>query len=784
VARSALDGVRDGVCVCTEDWTILYLNPAAAAVVGRPVNELTGKNIWTEFPEALGSEHEAWRVDDQVLVVFAPADEPRAKAERQRLTSQVHDALTRSQMLLAASEAFTAATTMAEISVAVANLVSGQPRSPAYVDIALLEPDGQHLTRLRNEVLPIEIRHLYQRIPLTADQPAAECVRTGRPVFVENLEQLAERYPLLHADWAAQDRQATACAPVPGPDGPLGALVFVWASPQTIDVTEQAIITAIAGYAGHAVSRLRALEQRVAEVRVQYEDTRAAMLLMQRNLLPRALPVMPGLHLAAHYRAADSEHTAGGDWFDAIPVGQGQLALAVGDVVGHGAAAAAVMGQLRAVLAVFLVEGADASEALARLDRFVARVPGARGATAWVGVLDSRQRLLHSASCGHPSPMVITMDGRHRKVPLTVGGPLGLPGPAHQVTETSLVSGELLLCYSDGLVERAGRGLEDGLTALGRAAAAARLRFRDVQPASRVLDLVCELTVDTVTRAGQRDDATLLAVEVVEPSPSPIRIEIDSYRPELARLRCELTAWLGSVGASAEDARAINLAVGEAVENSIEHGYRDSRGTVEVEGALSGDGRASFTITDRGRWRTPPADPMHRGRGMIMMRQWVDTLEIEDLGAGTMVSFDRELRRAPVFGSTPAEGTEAADPASEMRITVARTGDRPCLVVSGPVDMTTAGPLRRRLRDISRGGLLPLSVDLTAVTHLGSVGIELLYEIAEETLHRGHTLRLIAPDGSPAAQAVRLSGLDSVATLLNEATPEVDGHPSATAQPG
>jgi anti-anti-sigma regulatory factor len=106
------------------------------------------------------------------------------------------------------------------------------------------------------------------------------------------------------------------------------------------------------------------------------------------------------------------------------------------------------------------------------------------------------------------------------------------------------------------------------------------------------------------------------------------------------------------------------------------------------------------------------------------------------------------------------------------------------LVVSGPVDMTTAGPLRRRLRDISRGGLLPLSVDLTAVTHLGSVGIELLYEIAEETLHRGHTLRLIAPDGSPAAQAVRLSGLDSVATLLNEATPEVDGHPSATAQPG
>ena len=773
VARSALDGVRDGVCVCADDWTIRYLNPAAARLMGRSVDELTGKNIWTEFPDAVGSAHETWRVDDQVIVVFARADEPGA--ERQRLTTQIHDALARSQMLLAASEAFTAATTLTDISVAVANLVSGQPRSPAYVDIALLEPDKRHLVRLRDDVLPIEIRHRYQRIPVAADQPAAECVRTGRPVFVENLEQLAERYPRLQVDWAAPDRQATACAPVPGPNGPLGALVFVWARPQTIDVAEQAIITAIAGYAGHAVSRVRAMEQRMAEVRVQYEDTRAAMLLMQRTLLPNALPVLPGLHLAAHYRAADSEHTAGGDWFDAIPVGQGQLALAVGDVVGHGAAAAAVMGQLRAVLAGFLVEGADAGEALARLDRFVARVPGARGATAWVGVLDSRQRLLRSASCGHPSPMVIAMDGRHRSLPLTVGGPLGLPGPAHQITETSLVSGDLLLCYSDGLVERSGRGLDHGFSALGKAAAAARRRYRDAQPTSRALDLVCELTVNTVTRAGQRDDATLLAVEVTDSSPAPICIEIASDRPELSRLRGELAAWLGSAGASAQDVRAVSLAVGEAVENSIEHGYRDSSGTVRVEGVVSEDGRASFTVTDRGRWRTPPADPKNRGRGRVMMRQWVDNLEMEDLAPGTMVSFDHELRRAPVFGSTPADRYEAADPATELRITVAQTGDRPRLVVSGPVDMTTAGPLRRRLRDISRGGLLPMSVDLTAVTHLGSVGIELLYEIAEETLHRGHRLRLLAPDGSPGAQAVRLTGLDTVATLLDEGTPGVDG---------
>jgi anti-sigma regulatory factor (Ser/Thr protein kinase)/anti-anti-sigma regulatory factor len=501
------------------------------------------------------------------------------------------------------------------------------------------------------------------------------------------------------------------------------------------------------------------------------------MLLMQRNLLPRALPVLPGLNLAAHYRAAATDHAAGGDWFDAIPLGQDQVALTVGDVVGHGAAAAAVMGQLRAVLTGFLVEGADPGEALARLDRFVARVPGARGTTAWVGVLDSRRRLLYSASCGHPPPTVVTEAGRHRNLPLTVGGPLGLPGPAHQIAETSLESGEVLLCYSDGLVERSGRTLEDGFAALGTAAATARLRYRDVRPTSRALDLVCELTVDTVTRAGQRDDATLLAVEVLGSTPSPVCVEVTSDRPELSRLRRELAAWLVSAGASEEDVLAVNLAVGEAVENSIEHGYRDSSGTVEVEGSLTGDGRASFTITDRGRWRTPPVDPSHRGRGMIMIRQCVDTVELEDLAPGTLVAFDRELRRVPVFGSTSTRGfdpADAADTPAELRITLTRTDGRPCAVVSGPVDMTTAGPLRCRLRDLSRGGLLPLSVDLTAVTHLGSAGIELLYETAEEILHSGHTLRLLAPDGSPGSAAVRLSGLDSIATLLDEGTPEVD----------
>lgn len=825
VALAALDAVPDGAFVLAENWTVRYLNPAGAAILDRSVADLIGRNLWEEFPEAVDSEHyrcllraaanppgadpvrwtaryepvrgsfvsQAWRIGDEIVLLFSRADETRqAEAERQRLVAQVRDALGRAQLLLAASEAFTAATTIDEISGAVANLVLNGPRPPAYVDVALLEPDGRHLTRLRPEVLPTGIRKLYRRVPLSADLPLAECVRTGRPVFLENLEQVAARFPGLHANWAAPNRQAAACVAVPGPDGPLGSLVFVWARPQTMDVTEQAVVTTLAGYVGQAVSRLRAMEQRVAEVRRRYEETRAAMTAMQRTLLPQSLPVLPGLRIAAHYRAAMTEDTAGGDWFDAIPVGSGQVALAVGDVVGHGAAAAAVMGQLRAVLAGFLVEGADPGEALARLDRFVARVPGARGATAWVGVLDSRRGRLRSASCGHPPPMVVAAEGKSRNLSLVVGGPLGLPGPAHRVGEDELAPGELLLGYSDGLVELGDTGMEGGVAALGEAVAAARLHHRDTRPAADALDLVCELTVDLATQEGQLDDATLLAVELVDGPPGPIAVDIPSDRPELTLLRQELADWMGAAGAGEEDVLAVTLAVSEAVENAIEHGYRDAPGTVGVEGELDGDGRVSFTITDRGRWRTPPVDPKHRGRGMSMIRQCVDNVELESLEPGTAVQFDRELRRAPVFGSAPEGGAcSGADGKSgtgdrdgvagsswtaagagvtepRLRIVSALSGDEPRATVAGPVDMTTAGELRRRLREISRSGLLPLSVDLAEVTHLGSAGIELLYEMAEDMMHGGYTLSLRAPGGSPARQAVELSGLDTVATILED----------------
>ena len=135
------------------------------------------------------------------------------------------------------------------------------------------------------------------------------------------------------------------------------------------------------------VRRRRSAENDADVMRKRYAAAQDVVLTLQRNLLPTALPVLPGVRIAAHYLVAAAEQAAGGDWFEAVPV-DGQVALVVGDVVGHGAQASAVMGQLRAVLVEFLLDGDDLATALARLDRFASRVTGARGATVCLALLD------------------------------------------------------------------------------------------------------------------------------------------------------------------------------------------------------------------------------------------------------------------------------------------------------------------------------------------------------------------------------------------------------------
>src|SRR5690242_6413177 len=146
----------------------------------------------------------------------------------------------------------------------------------------------------------------------------------------------------------------------------------------------------------------------------RFERTREMVTALQEELLPRGLPVLPGLHVAASYVLAGDGVAVGGDWFDAVPRPDGTVALIVGDVVGHGVTASGAMGQLRAVLQERLADGGDPAAALGAVDRFARRLPAAHAATVCVAIVDQRDGTVAYCTAGHPPPLVVTRAGDTR----------------------------------------------------------------------------------------------------------------------------------------------------------------------------------------------------------------------------------------------------------------------------------------------------------------------------------------------------------------------------------
>lgn len=808
--RAALDAVADGVAVFDRDWTISYVNPAGAAVLDRSVGDLLGVNMWTAFPEAVGTEFQtnllaaaagapgsepvswsayygpvhgwfsdrAWRIGELVVVVYSRADEPRAaEATRQRLTAEVRDALARSQALLAASRKFNTATTVADVGEAAGALLAGGTPAPVFGDLALLGPDGRDLLPVRPDTLPEELRR-YRRMSVDDDLPGPECVRTGRSVFLPDLGAVAERYPHLRESWAAGNREALACLPVQGPDGPLGTLMFAWVRPHTFDVGEQALMTTLAGYAGQAVSRIRAQEQRIIAAQTRYQDTRDAMLAMQRTLLAE-LPVLPRVRIEAHYLPADDDHAAGGDWFDAIPLDGGRVALVVGDVVGHGAVAAATMGRLRTVAAHLLAEDNDLPTVSRALDRFTSRALSARGATVCLAVLDTGTGDLEWITRGHPPPLVVapgrarflTGDAAADDGPGAASGvPLGPTARPAAVRTARLGHGETLMLYTDGLVESRARDIGAGLVRLRDAAVGGDQGTGPHEPSPLIAR-----ALEQLGRTGFSDDVTVLAVQRTAP-PAPLGLVLDARPESLRQLRRGLASWLDQFDLDPDEVDNMLMATSEAVTNSIDHAYRSGGdaepdgppGSVTVDGHLDARGTLTVTVIDRGRWRPPTHSPGSRGRGMQLMQMLIESVTVEhgEADGGTCVRLAQRLARPAVFGSAP----RPAGPRTATAFGVAiERGARATVRVEGSVDIATVQELRTQILNAGRGGTVPVTVDLDGVDQLASAGVALLFDLRERL-----SLNLHARPGSPAARVLALTGLDG---LLVEADPETERAP-------
>ena len=500
---------------------------------------------------------------------------------------------------------------------------------------------------------------------------------------------------------------------------------------------------------------------RAADAEYGNADGRGIVAELQGALLPTALPVLPRARIAARYLVAGQEQAAGGDWFDAIPLDGGAVALVVGDVVGHGLSASAAMGQLRAVLAELLAAEDDLGRVLRRTDAFAARMPSLRAATLVLVVLDPAAGTLRYTTCGHPPPLVIGVDGKARYLKGTGTGPLGTGSPP-VLASSALAPGELVLLYSDGLVERPDQTIAEGMAELAVVATDAAAN-RDADPGAA--ERVCQLSVEVLTRTGHTDDITALAAQWLADPVHPLRLALPSVRSSLTTARDSFADWLSRLDATADDADALHLAMVEMVTNAIEHAYpREAPGIIELDASLGSDGSVTCLITDHGTWRPPDPADADRGHGLMVAGHVVDKLLVSHPAAGgTTVTLRHRLRRPAVLASGH-QGEHAAYPAEppftvDISITAGSTARA---LVGGPVDIGTADLLGRRLLSVSRGGTVPLVADLTGVTQLASAGVRVLYQVSEQLTVHGQELTLVTVRGSTAHLVLELVRLDHV----------------------
>ena len=429
-----------------------------------------------------------------------------------------------------------------------------------------------------------------------------------------------QRGPVTIADVGNAELDASSLGPaissllaVPLLDGDdvVGSIQVGTLTRRDFDVETVGLLRLAADRAGLAIARTRLYER---ERRIAQE--------LQRSLLPKRLPEVAGVGLGARYEPGENGTAVGGDWYDAVALPSGRIAIAIGDVVGRGIEAASTMGQMRSALRAILMQADDTGTMADRLNRFTLTLGSDEAimTTVVLGILEPGTGTLRFTNAGHPPPLVMSPDGTAQFLSEPPSPPMGvLTTPRYTQHTRVLAPGSALVLYTDGLIEDPAEVLDVGLERLRVARRGDERRDRRGRHVRALLD---ELT----SAATQSDDVTLLVVRLSE------TLGAEDRARGVKRVRRAVR--------DAPDAAALARRArrGRGRDRGRDHGLQ--RGLRERDRARlrvrprplrrrvrrRGRRLLEIGVRDRGTWREPQATS-ERGRGLPLMRKLMDEVE-------------------------------------------------------------------------------------------------------------------------------------------------------------
>ncbi|MFJ6214839.1 SpoIIE family protein phosphatase [Streptomyces sp. NPDC092296] len=558
--------------------------------------------------------------------------EQQRREEREQAAKDAQRA--RERLIMQVTRALSQASTVDEV----VSVMTGTALPALSADALVVHLDDGGLLRLAGAAGYGEAaRERLRTLDRGVRSPMSRALAAGTPLFFEQPDAYAAAFPdPPHHQEPGQ--RAWAVLPLTAADRTVGTCQIAFSRPHRFSADDRTLYTALAGILAQSLERARLFDQE-----------RRRMTELQRVMLPRRLPELPGLAVAARYLPGSEGMEVGGDWYDVLPLPDGRVGLVIGDVQGHSTRAAAVMGQLRIALRAYAAEGHDPATLMSRTNRLLCGMDTDLFATCCCVELDPLDGTAHVVRAGHPHPLLLGADGRAGELEVPGGLPLGLdPAEEYPVSRIVLPPGALLLLHTDGLVESRdqeyGAAVAELAGLLQRWAASAGADDAAGLPDRRhgVQRLADRVAGPAAARSAREDDiALLLVLRTPDPDAAPPlaadwRIAAGDLRglADARRgLRRRLVEWgLYSIAGDAE------LLAAELLSNAVLH----AGGDVELTARLDGDVlRVEVLDSSRHRPRLMPGDhhalgepgePAAEGGGAV--EGWVEDGRVPVSGRG------------------------------------------------------------------------------------------------------------------------------------------------------